>query len=240
MQTRTHSRANDRRFINEKKVGAFFATRHFSTVDVIMELYNFTSQCLGHDALVGVVTSETSRSTLNLRQTIAERGLLPDSSRQTRGRCLDGFFKCEMPWRRGPFECIYLFGFEKTAAREKRRRWQTKLHAKWRRHLFSQLRKKKFLFVIFTTMHSTSQFLLALRDDSLREKIRRRAEQRRLTIVKCFFSSMNFHLFFSLSRRSTLPIKAWKDLLSDLAKNQLNTSRRLRRMRRKTSFGECL
>lgn len=56
-----------------------------------MELYNFTSQCLGHDALVGVVTSETLSSTLNLRQTIAERGLLPGSSRQTRGRCLDAF-----------------------------------------------------------------------------------------------------------------------------------------------------
>lgn len=105
------------------------------------------------------------------------------------------FFECEIR-RRGPFKCIYLFDVEKTAAREKRRRWQTKLHAKWRRHLFSQLRKKKFLFVIFTTMHSTSQFLLALRDDSLWEKIRRRAEQRRLTIVKCFFRAWIFTFSF--------------------------------------------
>lgn len=36
--------------------------------------------------------------------------------------------------------------------------------------VFTITRKKKFLFVIFTTMHSTSQFLLALSDDSLRKK----------------------------------------------------------------------
>lgn len=126
-----------------------------------------------NDAFVGVVTTLTLRLTLNFH--VKARELEFQCRMQVGSRILIMFVGCLMtsddfPFscpkvklstqfpntKNEPVKCIYLFGFERkkraAVVRETKTTTADEIACdmeKWRRHLFSQLRKKRNFFSLF-------------------------------------------------------------------------------------------